>query len=255
MKFGSITTGVIADGLVCNFDAANRASYPVQRTLTIAESGSCYNTLDLSQSGNFISDPEFITKPTSASCWAFDGVDDKIYTNASFDNNFTLSAWINCDGTYTAWQPRYALGITPTHSSLPNATIGRLYSVAANLYVGLQLYDTAGANFSTYHVQVKMDGAGWKHCVWTFNNTTKAIYFYLDGVAQTWTHWGGVITSAYLTAPGYSYNNALTIGNTYRVGWTAYYFEGKVGNAQIYNRVLSPSDVLHNYNALKGRFI
>ena len=28
MKYGSITTGIIADGLVFNMDAANRACYP-----------------------------------------------------------------------------------------------------------------------------------------------------------------------------------------------------------------------------------
>ena len=28
MKFGSITTGIVSDGLVFNMDAANRASYP-----------------------------------------------------------------------------------------------------------------------------------------------------------------------------------------------------------------------------------
>tara|TARA_R110001606_G_scaffold366977_1_gene522337 strand:- start:29 stop:226 length:198 start_codon:yes stop_codon:yes gene_type:complete len=59
-RVGSITTEIIEDGLVFNMDAANRASYPIQRTLATAESGSCFNTLDLSQSGSFISDPQFI---------------------------------------------------------------------------------------------------------------------------------------------------------------------------------------------------
>ena len=45
MKFGSITTDIIADGLVFNMDAANRASYVPNATTS-------YNTLDLSNNGS-----------------------------------------------------------------------------------------------------------------------------------------------------------------------------------------------------------
>ena len=33
-----------------------------------------------------------------------------------------------------------------------------------------------------------------------------------------------------------------------------YTFNGNIGPAQIYNRALSANELLHNYNALKGRF-
>ena len=33
-----------------------------------------------------------------------------------------------------------------------------------------------------------------------------------------------------------------------------YFFYGNIGPCHIYNRALSASEVLHNYNALKGRF-
>ena len=33
-----------------------------------------------------------------------------------------------------------------------------------------------------------------------------------------------------------------------------FYFDGKIPNLHIYNRTLSSTEVLHNYNALKGRF-
>jgi len=252
MKFGSITTGIVSDGLVLNMDAANRTSYPAQRTLATSESGSCYNTLDLSQSGSFIADPQFITEPISASCWGFDGIDDYIDTNASFDSDITLSAWINSDGTYTAWQNRFPVSIPTSHASIANGTLGRFYHGEGGIFgPAFQLYDNEGANFATYYIGLDFEGAGWKHCVWTYNDTTKAIYFYLNGVRQDWTKWGGTPSNVpYLTATGYSYNSDLKIGTN--VG--TYFFDGKVGNTQTYNRVLSPSDVLHNYNALKGRF-
>ena len=94
-RVGSITTDIIADGLVLNMDAANRASYPVQRTLATAESGSCYNTLDLTQSGSFISDPQFITQPVSASSWVFDGIDDYIQFDGVDGDKINLSSTIS----------------------------------------------------------------------------------------------------------------------------------------------------------------
>ena len=52
-RVGSITTDVIADGLVFNMDAANRASYPKTGT-TIT------NTINVSQTGTLSSSPTFI---------------------------------------------------------------------------------------------------------------------------------------------------------------------------------------------------
>ena len=95
MKFGSITTGIVSDGLVFNMDAANRASY-------IPDATTSYNTTDLSVSGSFINDPTYISPPTSASCWDFDGVDDYIDVssiNLGLEN--TISFWIKRGGITT----------------------------------------------------------------------------------------------------------------------------------------------------------
>jgi hypothetical protein len=46
-RVGSITTDIIADGLVFNMDAANRASY-------IPDATTAFNTIDLSNSGSLI---------------------------------------------------------------------------------------------------------------------------------------------------------------------------------------------------------
>ena len=36
--------------------------------------------------------------------------------------------------------------------------------------------------------------------------------------------------------------------------YTTNFFKGNIGPVHIYNRALSSNEVLHNYNALKGRF-
>jgi len=126
---------------------------------------------------------------------AFDGVDDYMITEHAESGDITLSAWINCNGTYPNFQPRYPLSITPSHTSAPNGTIGRIYKRTTNqFYVMIQGYDETGANFDNYFPTFNFEGAGWKHCVWTFNNTTKAIYFYLDGIVQDWTKNTGFTT-------------------------------------------------------------
>ena len=172
---------------------------------------------------------------------AFDGIDDYMTTGHAESGDITLSAWINCDGTYTINQPRYPLSITPSHASLPNATLGRFYMRSTNFNVMLQIYDDAGANFNNYYVDVDLDGAGWKHCLWTYNDTTKAIYFYLDGVRQDWTKWGGTPSDVpYLTATGYSYASALEIGT--KSG--SYFFDGKVDEVATFNSVLSGANII-----------
>ena len=47
-KVGSITTGIIADGLVLNMDAANRASYPKTGTTATDTVNNNVGTLNLS---------------------------------------------------------------------------------------------------------------------------------------------------------------------------------------------------------------
>ena len=228
MKFGSITTGIVSDGLVFNMDAANRASYPVQRTLATAESGSCYNTLDLSVSGSFISDPQFITQPVSASCWSLDGIDDYIDlgTNSSLNvggSAFSISLW-------TKWA-------MSSGNAIPFLEIGSftdkiLVSTGFN-QIGMIGFE-AGTVWN-YDAGSGLNDNTWHHICCTYNGSTSVIY--VDSISEAFS--GG---------------SAANSGNN-RIGNGNYgFFGGEIANIKIYNRSLSASDVLHNYNALKGRF-
>ena len=75
--------------------------------------------------------------------------------------------------------------------------------------------------------------------------------YYIDGLLQTMVAWGGV---AYATELEYSLNSTTPFNiGSFKDGY-GNFFTGDVACVHIYNRVLSESDVLHNYNALKGRF-
>ena len=82
IRRGSISTPIIADGLVFNMDAANRASY-------IESADKAYNTLDLSVSGSIYNDPS--GSLGSPKAWDFDGVDSYIKYNTTLPGAITIT--------------------------------------------------------------------------------------------------------------------------------------------------------------------
>jgi hypothetical protein len=79
------------------------------------------------------------------------------------------------------------------------------------------------------------------YCVAVSKPNSGAGSFYVNAVNA-----GSTITSSF-NIP----NSTVSLGTTTT---TLYPFKGSIYNAQIYNRALSASEVLQNYNALKTRF-
>ena len=227
IRRGSISTPIIADGLVFNMDAANRASYVPYAT-------SSYNTTDLSVSGSFINDPTYISPPTSASCWDFDGVDDYIDVssiNLGLEN--TISFWIkrgggDFDGMVwggTSQSNYYVVYIT--HSEI--------------IYYRI----TSAANqFNDSDIASAFQSTNWNNCILVRNNSGADVLCYINGeLKQTLTSITGATSDTILENIGARGSTPLD-----------FQMEGIIANAQLYNRALSANEVLHNYNALKGRF-
>ena len=239
-RVGSITTEIIADGLIFNIDAANRASYPVQRTLSTSESGSCFNTLDLSQSGSFISDPTFITQPISASCWGFDGVDDYIDCGASTlsgETALSISAWIYP----TSYGDASAPSFVSTDAASPRGFYIGVYN-ASNFRFA---FTTNGANLTAINTTPgTVDLNVWQHILVTWDQVNLKLY--KNGVLLN------TVPTTFASNGTFTTTNNLLIGVRQLGGVGP--FEGNIANVQIYNTSLSSTEVLHNYNALKGRF-
>ena len=235
-RVGSITTGIIEDGLVFNMDAANRASYPVQRTFATAESGSCYNTIDLSQSGSFISDPEFVTQPISASSWVFDGIDDYIDCG-------DLSAYDNGDLSFSVWVYKTTSALEYCFSNASTGTVAGIDIVisGANIYM---TRNTRTVDLATGYINMGFTDNVWHYIVGSYTDSPTTLKCYVDGVLK----YTKVGSTGQTNDPSYDFligkpptsSNYLLIGN--------------IANVHIYNRALSSNEVLHNYNALKGRF-
>ena len=226
MKFGSVTTGIIADGLVFNMDAANRASYVPYATAS-------YNTLDLSQSGSFIADPQFITQPISASCWQFDGTDDYIKVspiNLGLEN--TISFWIK-KGANDFY------GMVWGGTSQSNYYVVFITS-GENLYYRI----TSAANdFNNADIQSAFESTNWVNCSLVRNNLGADVQCYINGeLKQTLTGITGATSDTIVENIG-----ARGVLADFEI-------EGMIANTQLYNRALLAEEVLHNYNAIKGRF-
>ena len=230
MKFGSITTGIISDGLIFNMDPANRASYPKTGTTatdTISDiTGSLTNDVFFSKNNDGV--------------FNFDGTDDIVnlgnVSELNFNHNdtFTLSVWVKRDsagsaeiirkmeesGNYTGYQLAFASDQIRIYHRRQNQTTNRIYRTTD---------DTFTSTTEWYHIVSTYDAS----------RANTGLKIYVNGSEPAST--------------GYNSMNAGSWTNNadFKIGRTT---NGEIACIQIYNRVLSANEVLHNYNALKGRF-
>ncbi len=154
----------------------------------------------------------------------FDGSNDKVlFSQSNFPTTYTKFAVFYADDTNT----RNILS-----ASSPSDSGHALYLKNGNINAGHRgQYTKVNSSIST---------GTWYTCAVTFDNSTTQIKLYLDGSL--------VSTSTALT---------LSAGGDYKIGEHSsnQSFNGKIPLVQIYNRVLSASEILQNHNALKNRFV
>ncbi len=226
MKFGSITTGIIADGLVFNMDPANRASYPKTGVIISNTVENNSGSLNGPSGGN--NSPQF--QNTNGGILDFDGTDDRINIQddtsgpySSLGANTTCNMWLNYDTGGTA--------VLIGGSSYNNG--------------GYFFYASPSGAYSSYKGSYDQgtwasfgNGVWINYCV-TKNDSGNVVWYGNGQQLDTGTVTAGA-DIGFWAIGGY-------IGGTYS-------FNGKMGPVQVYTRALSSNEVLHNYNALKGRF-
>ena len=237
---GSITTNIIKDGLVFNMDAANRASY-------INANTKAFNTINLSESGSLENGTAFLQPPVSASCWDFDGIDDNINTNLTFNGftNCAISLWLNP----TSVNARDYIFVTSINNNFNayfwNGSGGYLYVTVDGEYgVHSNLTSFFGSSSPGWvNLTIVYDGNFTNSDLATQNAGRLKVYW--DGVYVPFNVGFGsrTIPSSIPTTSTGMYLSNLT-----------FEYDGQISCMQAYNRTLSANEVLHNYNALRGRF-
>ena len=235
IKRGSITTPIIADGLILNIDAANRASALPESNITTV-----FNTAgDLTTSGSINNEYDMWEGPTTAS-FAFDtgdyiGLNKSMSELLTSDSPFSLSAWIK-------FPQAYNFVILGNEDSESNVLEFSHYSDSNFMTLSL---NSTNSTVNVGSVQPNPSINKWWNLVWVLEivGSTKTYKAYVNG------QFGGSnsISTSY-TLP----TSDSIIGDGKVFGGTA--GDLNIANLQLYNIALNSNYVLHNYNALKGRF-
>ena len=220
-------------------DAANPKSYVSGSTIWS----------DLSNVGNngvLMNGPSFSSE--NGGSIVFDGNNDYgvIYSPTFMPvgtSDFTVSVWVKLN-SLPFTNPRICC-----------------QSIDSNNYFNLGTYGgSSPGTYDTFWFEIKKSGifycgnfnqsikyttGVWYNLVGTFNNTTNNVGFYINNVIRIGAGVNGIEPSP---------TNSLIIGNNNTASPTNDPLPGNIASISMYNRVLTYSEILQNYNTTKTRF-
>jgi hypothetical protein len=221
--FGKIVT----DGLVLALDAADRNSYP----------GSGTTWTDISGNGNtgtLTNGPTF--NSANGGSIVCDGIDDYVNCGSSLNldfglGNFNVSCWIK------------------TTNSSPSDYMGVISKYNTGTSTGLWIQLNPTNRYVTF---------GWDGSIFLISNTSvnngiwRNISCQRTGVSTVEIYVDGILVSS--GAGANKSSDSVTSLDVGRINISGRYFNGNIASTVLYNRALSASEVLQNYNAQKSRF-
>ena len=211
---------IVTNGLVLALDAANNKSYPRSGTTWTDLSGN-------NNTGTLTNGPTFSN--ANGGSIVFDGVDDYVITSAIVEaatnsNLQTICGWMIGDGSLFGSNSN-----STGQFHLKVSLISNVLTYRVSYYggAGVEGDDTVSVTSRSANNIVIVKTAAEKYDV----------YFNASKVLSQVTKKANVSVNFY---PGYYYGGS----------WNG----GTVSNYSIYNRALTASEVLQNYNATKSRF-
>lgn len=239
----------VTNGLILAIDASNLKSYP----------GSGTTWYDLSGNSNHLTiygSPSLIN--TNSGYFNFDGIDDAMMTSTTLPAIGGLYADVAYQWSVSCW------------FKFPTNPVDRGAGNVANCILGVAGGVAGGATFALYVGSISNDGYN--------GSIANALMFVMRGAPtrispglvndNAWHNfcvaWNGSVAALYYegvyignainnVSAGYQ-GNLITVGNN--ANNTAGYqmYQGGINNILIYNRALSATEALQNYNSTKSRF-
>ena len=214
------TENSVNDGLVLNFDPANSRSYPgIGITIN--------NLSGIGNTGVLTNGPTF--SQLNGGTISFDGSNDYIQIINEIPplSTFTIDLWINsvvpADGHRI---------IFDGYNTFRVSILSGKYMVGAgngSTWINFYLYSVRNPIYNT-----------WEHICWTWDGSKSKLYlngaFEAEQSSAAFSTISGELRLAGFVQGGYNWN-------------------GKLSASKIYNRALSSTEVLQNYNATKNRYI
>jgi hypothetical protein len=218
---------VVTDGLIMYLDAANRTSYPRTGTTWTDLSGNSYN-------GTLTNGPTF--SGNKLGTFIFDGTDDNVQLGNASTFLPTSAITINCWAKTNVVQVYKKIFVTVTAGT---ASITGIYfslgPAPYNYYLGIVTNNGgqyAGANTDP-------STSLFSNFCGTYDGAN--IRLYLNGtLLATQAQTGTIVNTGIGRLSGYDSNTEI--------------WDGSISTFSIYNRALTATEVLRNYNATKTRF-
>jgi len=238
---------IVTDGLVLALDAADRTSYP--------GSGTAWNDLAGSNNGTLTNGPTF--NSGNGGSIVFDGVDDYVTCGTSVGNfgtsNFTINFFFKTSQTQS---PRTFMAKSIGDS--PTSNYGWLVNNGSDSYnLGFAIANVNGSwgSNGSYSIQtsgVTINDGNWKMATIVGDRTQSNVMIYINGVLRSLQTYVGAAN--FSTVGSVSNNQQFVVGAESDPGPSLFPINGSISFVQIYNKALTASEVLQNYNATKGRF-
>ena len=253
MAVNSGPDGIVQDGLVFYVDPANKDSYP--------GSGTIATCLISGVTGSLINSPS--VEPNNAGVWDFDGTGDVVqFANSTAVNaltkpagSFTIGGWFqggrtsngNSEGfgnTGNSGNRGINFGLYPNVAGSSPSTISTLFGIPASSTSAPYITSLAAFSYPAPFI----------YLVGVYDSVNQKMGMYVNG--STSNPGGKALTTS---ATGGSIPSSIFNGGTSPTqiggrGDSANYID-QIGPVHMYHRVLSPKEIMQNYNALKGRFI
>jgi len=210
---------IIRSNLVLNLDANQRSSYPGTGTTWFDVSGNGNNA---TSTGN----PAFTSG--NQSYFSFSGTQYfSCSSSSSFafgTGDFAIECWYY-PTSFSSYHHMIALPDQNTFGLKSNISNGEIY-----------FYSTAFTTYPTTNWVLTLNS--WNHVV--FVRASSIAYPYLNGVP-------------YSSKSGFTNNFSAQVCNIH-YGWSNEFADARISVVRIYNNSLSSTQVLRNFNALRGRF-
>lgn len=234
-----IGTGVSTNGLVFCVDSFNVKSYT---SSVVTQNLTGTGSYTLSNGVSF-----------DGRDFTFDGIDDNIIVG-NLGNNFTsvtLNIWFN-SSSITDYKNLIDFNGFNTCIRIEQYTTPGYFGAWSNL----------GGGSGNTRMSISINGSGdslgiggdlpgvllentWYNLIFTYNTTGQKVDVFLNGVK--------IVNQYTCVSPFVGYINDMRIGDGY--DYSSRRFQGKISYVGLYNRSISDTEALSNYNTLKWRFI
>jgi len=222
---------IVTDGLILDMDFGSSKCYPGSGT-------ACTDISTSNLSGELVNSPPY-TSSTNNKFFSFNGTTNsrliRIPNSTILDTQTpSVEVWIKTNATNQNgfW---FEKGVVNSQYSL--------FQESTNIQWRMVLNGSMNT-FSTNTVNAGVNTSSWFQIVGTYISGTRRLY--VNGILKNSDAQTGTIAT---NAGGMS----IGVYGGY-AGGRDYYYNGDIAIVRVYNKALSASEVLFNYNALKGRF-